>query len=343
MANLLCVTLFHNSQNIYPLEFLKKEREQTIVVTPDPFTADTFREKIQKVSGNNPLSVHQNDVITLSKFISDWLGQYNKEEDFKIWKKSEVLQYLAIAWKRYNSSLPDAAFFQAFKQITDLRAYTLDIELVREVVDEYGAEMAQMIEKLWPLYQAMGIQDEQQAYLDLAECLKLNVDAPYQQKNIVFWGFRFLNGHQLDLLKSLSIRNDVYVPIPQEVFDMAISSDWVKWLGENIETIDSLEQDLESKILTTRKIEAYQFPKNRLSESIGPLLDLYKSKGPQKFECDLFLTANRPELDLIEEVSLEGLHFKTNTSLLAPYLNQLFKKLSEDYIEQEVESVNFFI
>lgn len=323
---MLSVNLYHQTRSIYTLAFIKKERENTIVVTPDPLSADAFRAKLQEKSA---------DVLTLSKFISDWSESHDLQND-KIWRKSEVLQYLAIAWKKYNCSLPDAAFFQAFKQITELRAFSLNLELIKEVLDEAGPEMAQMIEKLWMLYDVVGIQDEQQAYLNLSESLKKNIDMPYQSKNIIFWGFRFLNGHQIDLLKSLAIRNDVYLPIAKDVYNKAISSDWVSWINGDVELIDTPYEDQYSHV------SCYHFAKNRLSESSASLLN-HMSAERENFYCDIFLACNRPELNQLREVSFDGLHFKAQTSLFSSYFEEFFKKLEEGYLDQDMSDAISYI
>ena len=67
----------------------------------------------------------------------------------------------------------------------------------------------------------MEIVDEHKSYFLLSEKLRSsNVPVDYPtERNLVFYGFDFLSASQVDLFKSLALRDDVHIPIYKTVFE----------------------------------------------------------------------------------------------------------------------------
>ena len=291
---MLSVILYHHSKNLKKLDFLDAPERPVQMICPNPLVADAVRSTLTRYSSD----FEKIDVLTISRFIGNAFQELGIEKN--VARKSEILKVLAVAWKNFAPDLPDQSFMQVYQHLTDLRSFTLDAELIKESIEDYGEDMAQMILRFWYLLDEMGITDEQKAYVELAKTLregeKAQENENLREQSLLFWGFDFFNAGQVDLLKALSLRNDIYCPVPKAAYDKAISSDWVMWLGEHVKTID--EPDSENHLRLS------YFKKNRLAESLELALT---SKGPKS----IFLAQKNPSLHQISEMSLAGAHFKT--------------------------------
>ncbi len=329
---MLCVSTFHRYDSVYALDFLKSESRELIIVCPHPLSADSFRQKLIKF--NFLKSPKSWDSVTISKFVKDQLSKSfeESESELKVWRKSEILEILARAWKSMSPNLPDQAFHQVFKQITELRSFTLDIELLEDVLEEFGPEMSMVIKKLWALYEKLDILDEQKAYFDLANVLREDENS-LSEKNIIVWGFDFLNAYQLDLLKALGIRNDVYVPVPYNAYKHSIHSDWVKWIEGEVHSIDEENDELDEK----SSKQVITFDRGRLVEILSLAKEsLITSKNPN---LDIFLAERRPSVNFFQEIPYENFSFKSSINLFEPFIEKCFSEFISEHIDDSYEVV----
>ena len=83
----------------------------------------------------------------------------------------------------------------------------------------------------WRYINERDLIDEHACYGRIIDNLRENQELSLENKaqNIIFFGFTNFSGIQLDFVKALGIINDVYIPIPEEVYDNRKSSDWISW------------------------------------------------------------------------------------------------------------------
>lgn len=326
---MLKIVKFDEIDKVFTFDFMEKKDRECFVVCPNPMIADSIRAKISQRFNF--------DCLTISKFVSQSLSFQEESLNPELWKKSQVLSTLATAWKRFKFNLPDQAFSLVFQHLTELRSFTLDKSLVEEILEEYGEELAQGISVLWDVYDALDIYDEQRAYFELAQVEKSD-EYSIDKKNIIFWNFQFLNSHQVDLLKSLAIRNDIYVPLSGRMIESAIHTDWVNWLGQDQNIID-LEKD--KKNIKKNKLKMIYFSKGRLAETLKDLEknDDFKSYFMGEKPVDVFLSQSKPQLNEVQEIPYSNLNFKTSQEILKIFIDEIFSELNRDWQDQKYTEI----
>jgi len=311
---MLSVSLYENSLELFSLDFIENKELKTIVVCPSPLLADDFRSQ---VSQNQTLA--DLNVVTISKFISEELAAVDSE--VAVYRKADLILHLSTIWKATYPELGHETFFQAFNLFTELRSYTLDLELIKEVLQEFDPTVAEAVEKFWLYLNYTEIVDEQCSYQLLAESYRAPSTDPNEKINIVINGFNHLNAGQVDLIKALGIRHDVYIPFPRDVFSVTIASDWIRWL--RAEEIKSAEEEQ-----TLGSVKYIPFAKNRLSEKLS---DFFQD-GKLTENADIFLGVKNPEMNQLNEISLGGYFFKAK--------NDLFNSLVSTVLEDLKSKVN---
>jgi hypothetical protein len=317
---MLGVIAYQDSNYIYRLGFRPEGvSRKTIIICPNPNMADDFREKHTSFK-------HESDseVITISKFINDLIK--NKLNDIQFTRKSELLLILAGVWKAKFSQLPKETFLQSFQYFTDLRSYTFDKELINEVLERLDVTFQQAIEYFWLVSdnQAMNINDEHKAYHLLADYFReaipedaSEVDEEFVDKDFVFYGFTHLSGSQIDFLKSLSIRNDVFIPLPESVIKTSKKSDWINWLENDLN-----EEDNEIIADQPISINIIPFQKNRL----GAAINNYIKHGEHE-SLDIYLTKKNPSYLELNEITIKAATFKSSSGMLDAALKKVQTKL----------------
>jgi hypothetical protein len=318
---MLSIITYDTSSELTSLDFLSKTKDlSTVVVCPNPLVADGFREKLQISS----LGSENLEVVTIAKFVADLVKIHT--EDLKITRKSELMVILAGVWKSKFDNLPDELFHQSFTLFTDLRSYTLDSNLINEVLSHLDPKMAEVIAVFWQIIESpvLGILDEHAAYSYLAEKVKES-GASESSQNIVFYGFSHLSGSQIDLLKSLSLNNELFIPINQVALEYAIDFDWPKWLDAEFEIPEKQEAEIQEKSYTT-------FLKNRLGDT------LLSWDGKNAENIDVFIAEKKPNFNQVLEIPLGNLFFKTSADLMASLIRDTFtdlKKAIQESISDE--------
>ncbi len=218
---MLSIITYETSSELTSLGFLTDTKDlSSVIVCPNPLIADGFREKLDLQSFGGA----EVEVVTIAKFVSDLVKKHT--EDLKITRKSELMVLLAGVWKSRFAELPDELFHQSFTLFTDLRSYSLDANLINEVLNHLEPQMAEVIAVFWQIADSpvLGILDEHAAYSYLAEKIKES-GASESSVNLVFYGFSHLSGSQVDLLKSLALNNELFIPINRAALEYAIDFD----------------------------------------------------------------------------------------------------------------------
>src|SRR5690606_12907198 len=109
---------------------------------------------------------------------------------------------------------------------------------------------------------------------------------------------------QVDLLKSIALRQNVYIPYRRELYDVRHSSDWISWIStEEFEAVDA-------KIEFDKTFELVEFSKNRMAEAI-------RLSGRDFSKSQFLLGTSNPEQKDFLEIPISNLFFKTSADLFS--------------------------
>ncbi len=233
---MLYVLGYFHSQIVFDLDFLKEKNNDFIFISPKPILADIYREQL-----SHKFPQKQYDVITISQFLKEEFRFFLSRED-KIKRKSELLLLFSSLWKKCFPDYSYEYFSRSFKFLTELRSFTLDSALYESILDEYDDVLKNSVMMFNQLMEAMGEDDEHSAYAKLTSQIRqCSLDDYHEKKrNIIFMGFQFMTGQQVDFIKSLAIRDDVYIPLPYIVLKNGKNSDWFNWLRDSQDSIETL-------------------------------------------------------------------------------------------------------
>jgi CRISPR/Cas system-associated exonuclease Cas4 (RecB family) len=308
----LSVTLYNQPDSAFLESGFRAPDQPRLIVTPNPSIADSVRERLRRRD-----QLKGTDVITISKFIQELL---QKQELDRPIRKSELLLTLSVFWKAMCSDLGDEAFSQAFTLLTELRSFSTDLSTIDEVLEEYHAGLARAVRIFWSYMDSAEIVDEHRAYASLAAEMK-EVDLSWGQQegsfNLIFYGFANLTGGQVDLLKALSVRNDIVIPLPARAYQVARPSDWVHWLGANI-------IDLEDEIREREGVQLIRFPQKRMASALLSFIEKSSEVWPQ-----MVLLQKKPSLENLLEVPSREHLFRASIDPFIRPLEETFSLLTE--------------
>ena len=126
---------------------------------------------------------------------------------------------------------------------------------------------------------------------------------------------------QIDLIKSLALRRDVYIPFPVEVYKNAIASDWIKWLhpADNV------------KVQTNHKVvRAIEFSPGKLCEVMSRLLSV-----DQITSADIYLAQKKPTYDQLMEIPINQLSFKVSNNIFTNSLKEISDLILQLWLDKE--------
>lgn len=281
-----------------------------VIICPSPVVADSVSERL-----SNP----QISTITISQFSREILKKIlSKEYDELFKRKSDLNLMLASAWKQqFGQEKSFSLYKQAFNLYTELRSYTLDELVLSHIVELYPEDIRSAIDWFDKLLRALNICDEHEGY----SLIKENARMPEQEcvtpkeQNIIFWGFPYYSGIQVDMIKSLGIRNHIEIPVTKYVYGQSIKTDWVQWF--DTETIP------EKCKLDPIECEIIEIGKNRLAASLQSFWD---SK-----EKDVLLVEKQMSISQALEVSIPKLSFKIPVELLSQNVVRIFDELKQEF------------
>jgi RecB family exonuclease len=224
---LLMIEIVYFSQKQQFLGQLKSYHEHVTVITPSPIKADGLRLQLAKDI--------KADVVTIAKFTSELLALAKDDETLGTLKrKSELLLVFGILRKKYLSELGFEQFNQAYTLFSELRSFSLNLEVLSAILDEYPQEIKHAVILFDNILKMTGMMDEHGAYQYLAHLISTSETLELKDKCFVFWGFNHLNGQQIDLIKSLSIRNRIIIPLPVHLKEKFKKGDWVTWIQSSM-------------------------------------------------------------------------------------------------------------
>jgi hypothetical protein len=316
------IILFNQTDNLYQhFKSLKSDEFPTKIICPSPTHSDVLRSK---------LGIHSRDfqVITIAKFVKDELIALLDESILENFKgKAQLKLLMASIFKRLMPNHNFDAFDLSFNLLTDLRSFSVNDDVLESVLEQYNSDIKRSVIGMHKVLEQLDIFDEHKSYFTLAEKLRAG-DLPIEypiEKRLVFYGFDFLAPSQVDLLKAYAIRDEVLIPVFEEVYHSKTQMDWISWLGEDeVETIDENVQlgDLNISL----------FPKNYLSKVLN-----YKVST----ESEVVLGEKSLSLENLIQTSVDKVSAKVKTEFLQEelhyYINLLEAK--DDWSSEEIENL----
>lgn len=302
----LSVKLFNESDDLFNDDFWISQNKQTVVVCPSPSDADRARSALAKDERFSSI-----DVITISKFISNQFVLL--EEPPKISRKSDLLLSLSIFWKTIFPDYNYQRFIQSFTLLTELRGTSLELETVEEILDHYHPQVRDGVKVLWTSMINADLNDEHSSYSLLARAYR-ETPSPFEfaeEQKIIFHGFGHLSGIQVDLLKSIAIRQEVIIPYRRSLYQKRYQTDWISWISTDELVV---EDEMEFSLV----LKTIRFPKNRMAESLSKI---------KLQNVDVVLGTARPALRDFLEIPFDGMYFKTPIDLLGDLFTKFEAKI----------------
>lgn len=300
-----------------------------MIVTPNPVFSDFARRL-------NPLA----QTLTIQKFLQNEFDTLLTEEELLTLNelklnKSKLLLYLGYLWKSVFPGEDIIAFRKAYRFLTDLRSFTLSMDVFENALENEEENLKNAVLVFQKFMLDKNIFDEHKGYYELSERLREGKLAKeyITGRKILFWGFDFFSPLQLDMLKSLAIRDEVYLGLFESVYDSSYSVDWTGWLDEKKTNIIRLETSKPS----LNQVKIIHFPKNGLARSIKSLL-----KTKPAIKHNYFLATRDFDYQKIQEIPESELLFRTQVNLLETSLKKL-KEASLLYLESSDKSYSEFL
>lgn len=299
---------FYQNENLTDMSFYGDTPGEMIVIVPSPAVADEIRAGFQR---NNSTSVPS--VVTISKFLQDELKKSELPDEHKILKsKADLILNLARLWKLHLSHLSFEVFLKAYNHFSELRSHSLRLEIVTPIIEKLDPELEKAVKLFWIVTDAMDVVDEHRAYDLLSQYYRTDlIGEVIDKKNLVFLDFTFLSGLQLDLINALAIKHQVFVPFPLEVYQETTNEDWIKWLiPEHKDKTPKKDKP---------KLRTIDFPKKKLN--------LFLRKHIQDELTDFMLCSKNLEDELIFDIPVGDVYFKTQASIF----NEEYNTLKNDF------------
>ena len=281
----------------------KNSLQETRYICPGPVIADGVRS----ILGSNA------EVLTIAKWVNDNLKKQNKKRIMK----SELLLRLSAIWRHYFPIAGEQVFFRAFEIFTDFRSFTLDQNLLGDVLLELDPDLKKSILLFWVYFETEQLIDEQLGY-------KL-VSRDQETTKICFMGFKHMNAVQIDMLQSLSEFKDVIIAFPESIYKETLPGDWIRWLMPEM----SKNREIENK----QQFEAsvVHFQKNKLNINLNEFR--------KKSICNIVIPTATMDISHFQEVLNEDFSFKTNIDLFAIERENIFSELAlEDFKISEIKN-----
>lgn len=305
---MLDVVFYQTNQDL-----LKKMSEDSppLVICPSPQVADNLRSLAPDL-----------DIITISK----WTSNHLKKLGLTRVRKSELMIKLAAVWRHYFPNDSTSVFLEAFELFTELRSYTLNLELLNEFLQELDEVVRKSIHVFWLYLDQEKIIDEHLSYNKVTEN---KISTP-----IWFVGFKHMSGVQIDMLKILSENCDIEVLFPRPVFLESLPNDWIRWLSTESES-ENLKP-IENHQRSTVKVGL--IPKGKANIVL-------KSFFESHTHFDLIMAGTQVGLVTYQEAQRKDSFFKTTEDLFAIELELLVLSMRLMLKEKKVltvEEINQF-
>ncbi len=281
-----------------------------LIICPSPLIADSLRR----------LFVEETEVITISK----WIGDILKSKKLEKINKSELMLRLSSVWRHYFPNEEAHLFFKSFELFTELRSFSLNLELLADFQKELDDVISKSIIIFWTFIENENLIDEHLSYQVVCDA-RIN-------RQVWFIGFKHLSGVQIDMLKTLGELDEIKIFFPKYVYRETLPNDWIRWIEP------SRELDNDRKL---SELKVIHFPKSKLNLSLQALSE---SKSP----FHITIANSNLTLSSYQELHLDNSFFKTARDLFlvarVSLMEELSLKIGSGVLEidlfiQEVEEI----
>lgn len=293
---LLDVVFYHTTHDLAELEF---DSIKPMIVCPSPLVADGLRR----------LMPGGLEIITISKWVSDYLKSLNKKKS----NKAELMLRLSSAWRHYFPETDIQIFLRAFEIFTDLRSFSLNLDLLSEFLKETDPQITKSVLIFWAFVTNEDIVDEHKSYQLMGSVII--------EKPLWFVGFKHLSGIQIDMLKELGEKTEVNVFFPKDVYAESIHTDWIRWIVPEFQVAPEAGD---------KKARIVYYPKNKLNY----VLDSVKKSVP---DSDITLASSQPEFNSRQEVLSAGQFFKSPEDLFSMKRDLIFEEMIDQKVAMTLE------
>jgi hypothetical protein len=263
-----------------------------LVVCPSPVIADGLRTLIPELN-----------IITISKWTTDHL----KTLGLKRSKKSELIIKFGAVWRHYYPTESFNIFYQAFELFTELRSYTLSLDLLSEFFKELDEVVVKSIFIFWAYMDQENIIDEHLGYKKVTE------SADHKSLSIV--GFKHISGVQIDMLKTIGENWNVQVYCPVQVFQESLSNDWMKWIHP-----DELKKEI--KVEPKKTVNLFHILEGKTNLFINEFYKRYP-------DYDLILAGSNISLHHFQESYESESFFRATEDIFSTESESLIKKIKD--------------
>lgn len=301
------------------IDFYTHKLEKTpLVVCPNPQIADLVRRNFENAQ-------RKVESVTISRFIKDELLSLIEEDQLQNFRgKSELNLLLGAIWKRVGQEGDYVSFKKAFNLLTELRSFSMSDQVFEAVLEHYDKTLGDTVLLMHRLLEEMNILDEHKSYFLLSERLRAGDIPPEKEleRVIVFYGFDFMTASQVDLIKSMALRDDIYIPVYKKAYESTSQTDWLRWFDEyNLEV-----KDISSEELKKPELRFETFSKGYFSKT---LID--------KVDFDVCVLGTKTlNAEFAQEVPLDNLAYKFNVDLFSEEMGTLLEKV-ENFVQKNNE------
>lgn len=285
----LKVVFFESNKD---LSCLLKNDPSSVIVCPNPKTADNLRDFLE-----------EREIVTISKWVADHLRTQKKTRI----KKSDLMIKLSAIWRHYYPKEKTSTFMEAFELFTEIRSYTLNVELLADLFLDLDKNILRSFLLFWTYVEEEKIIDEHLAYKKIASAI--------DSGTISFVGFKHMSGVQIDMLKEIGEKHEVSLFFPRAVYEETHPSDWIRWLGGEFG-----ESQKEKK--NKRKVKYILLPKGKANVVVREFLN-------KNQKHNLLFVNTETSLSFLQEVQIEKISFKTQEDIFSAEVESFFINLHE--------------
>lgn len=287
--------------------------KHVMIISPGPAKSDAAAAFFE----NHGINHHS---VTISRFMSKCLEKCFGSQHLHEIKldKASLMMNLYEVW--FDAGFTDNfySFEQVFNQLTQLRSYTVDYRLIVEngILEQFPPLIQKGIDIFWQAMAKNNIIDEHGSYFLLDHYLGHNdIDLEIRSDALVFWGFDYLSGTQIDLLKTLGKNFQVVIPVSSYVYHHCSDRDWPKWIDTKFS-----KKEVDPPCINAT---LYTFPKGRLAQ----YLSIVKQELLPVMQERMILPVKDMNLSQAQEVCLEDYFFRSSVNILQDSMDSLLEKI----------------
>lgn len=238
---MLKLILYSNSSEAFE-KMSEVNTSESEYILPSPKDADDFLKKTNYLQ-----------VFSIASYITKTIRTYLPEESLS--RKSKVFSYAAVIYKKVFDQGSISEYLDLYKSLTEMRNNITSKDVLNEVLSLFEQKEESFFKLANSYLDNNDINDESSIYKKLSQ-----VKFDKSPNEIHFLGFKFFNLVQLDFLKHLSQFTQVYIYLPQRVYNVSDANDWPYWADFDEILKSSLkvkEQDHNYKIEVSSKENFY--------------------------------------------------------------------------------------